>query len=101
MTDRIELVQDVVVFDVGVDDVDQAVLVDLYGGSSNACGTVRFLLSDQAGRDAAIRVLDRWRQQETPLTLVARGTTVALQNDQALFGSQLGTAGLTPDIDPH
>lgn len=96
MDERIELVQDVVVFDVGVDPHRSAVLVDLYGGESNACGTVRLLLPDVDRRDDAVRLLDRWRRHETPVTLVASGATVALQNDRSLFGAELGPPELRP-----
>jgi hypothetical protein len=91
--ERIELVQDVVVFDVGVDALQSTVLVDLYGGLSNACGTVRLVLPDEDRRAEAVRVLERWRRHETPITLVASGTTVALQNDQARFGPELELPG--------
>lgn len=87
---EVEVVPDVVVLDVDVDHARAIVLADLYGGPTNACGTVRFRLDDPAARDQASRVLHRWRRRETPLTLVARGTSVTLQDAQALF------SGLVP-----
>jgi hypothetical protein len=93
--ERIELMQDVVVLDVGVDLHQSVVLVDLYGGASNACGTVRLQLPDDERRAEAVRVLDRWRLHETPITLISSGTTVALQNDRAHFGPALEPPELT------
>lgn len=87
MTDELEILHDVVVFDVAVD--QSTLLVDLYGSTANVCGNVRFLLPDQERRESARGLLEQWCRQSTPLTLIARGSAVALQNDHAIFGAQL------------
>lgn len=95
MADRpeVEVVQDVVVLDVAVDRLRSTVTADLYGGPSNVCGTVRFRLGDLAACDRAAGVLERWRRHATPLTLVSRGSTVSLQDEQALFADIAGPDG--------
>lgn len=87
MSDRIELLQDISVFNVAVDDTD--VLVDLYGGPSNACGSVRFRFTDMGRQVAAVWALERWERESTPLTLVTSGQRVSLQHDRAIITAQL------------
>lgn len=91
MTDGIDLHQDVCVFGVDVDGTE--LLVDLYGGEANLCGSVRFRFADRDERDASLDQLVRWRVASTPLSLIARGPTVALQNDRALFAAQVALPG--------
>ena len=76
------MLQDVLVFDVTVEDAD--VSVDIYGSRSNVCGSIRFTFGNRVERIAQVRLLRGWRQAQTPLTFVAHGSTVALTNDAAL-----------------
>jgi hypothetical protein len=79
----LEMLQDVLVFDVAVEGAD--VSVDIYGSRSNVCGSIRFTFEERAERAAQVRLLRRWQQDGTPLTFVSHGSTVALTNDAALM----------------
>ena len=81
----LEVLQDVVVFDVVVDGVE--VCVDLYGSRSNVCGSVRFTFDDPSERASQVRLLRRWQRDQTPLTFVSHESTVALTNDAALLAA--------------
>jgi hypothetical protein len=83
VTDGLEVFQDVMVF--GVATHGPAVLVDVYGGESNLCGSVRLVITDPEHRRSTLRQLERWCRRGTPLSLIAQGAAVALQNDLALF----------------
>jgi hypothetical protein len=85
-----ELLQDIVVFGVAVrgDDVH----VDIYGSTEHVCGSIRFTFPERSERRRMVRLLERWCREETPLTFVANGSTIVLQNDAAVFGSQLETS---------
>lgn len=86
MPDRINVFQDVAVFDVAANDTE--VLVDLYGSRANICGLVRFRMPDPENQAAAVAILRQWERQSTPLTLVANGGRVALQHESAVFAAQ-------------
>lgn len=86
MRDRINVFQDVAVFDVVSNDAE--VVVDLYGSHSNICGMVRFRMPDRENHATAVAVLRRWARQSTPLTLVAADGHVSLQHDRAVFAAQ-------------
>lgn len=86
MRDGIEIIQGVLVFDVVEDGND--LHVDIYGGASNVCGTVRFTFLDPAERTSMKSVLARWQRDSTPVTFVSSDTTIALQSD-AVFSEQL------------
>jgi hypothetical protein len=100
VTDELQILHDVVVFDVAQD--GPVVLVDLYGSEANICGSVRFGLADPDERASVVGLLQTWCEQAVPLTLVVgppsgpsagwgrgQGATVTLQNDHAVFGAQL------------
>jgi len=87
VTDRIDVLQDVLVLGVAVDGA--VVLVDVYGSTSNVCGSVRFHLPDPSQQRTAVDQIAWWRRQDTPLTLIARHGDVVLQNDHAVFGSRM------------
>jgi hypothetical protein len=70
----------------------EEVHVDLYGSTSNICGSVRFTFADPQERDEMVGQLDGWAAAGTPLTYVQRGTSVTLQDDTALFGDSLEAA---------
>jgi len=89
--DEIEILQDVVVFEVVTSGKD--VHVDVYGSASNVCGSIRFTFVDPAERRAKVRMLRGWRDAQTPLTYVSTGSTIALQNDAATFGTHLDPIG--------
>src|SRR4051794_38671299 len=57
MTD-FEILQDVRVFSVSVD--GEHVQVDLYGGTEDACGSVRFTFTDAAERTRHVALLRSW-----------------------------------------
>lgn len=92
MRDGTQIFQDVGVLGVAVDpggDGDASlVLVDVYGSTSNVCGSVRFHLADPVQRRSAVALLRRWCRDDTPLTLIERGSSVALQDDHAIFATR-------------
>src|SRR5690606_35604263 len=81
--DENDLVQDLAVFDVTVDGDD--VLVDLYGGPRNLCGTVRFTFPDEAERHTTVQRLRRWADHGDLVTLFAAGDTIRLFRERSLF----------------
>ena len=87
MREETELLQDIVVFAVVAAGED--VHVDIYGSVENVCGSVRFTFPDRTQRRRTVALLERWRRDETPLTFIANGETIVLQNDAAIFGEQL------------
>lgn len=87
MQEETELLQDIVVFAVVVAGED--VHVDIYGSLENVCGSVRFTFPDRVQRRQTVVLLERWRRDQTPLTFIANGSTIVLQNDAAVFGEQL------------
>lgn len=78
----LEVLQDVLVLDIVVEGAD--VTVDIYGSHSNVCGSIRFTFLVRAERVGQVRLLRRWERDQTPLTFVSHGSTVALTNDAAL-----------------
>lgn len=91
MSDDIDVQQGVVVHGVTVEGED--VFVDIYGSSANICGSVRFTFPDARKRRAMTTLLQRWAKSATPVTFIQTGSTIALQNDKALYGDQLETSG--------
>jgi len=61
------------------------VFVDIYGGPELVCGSVRFTFADVTEQASQVRVLRGWALTATPLTLVARGKTMSLIDEQALL----------------
>ena len=53
--------------------------VDVYGGPSHACASVRFTLPDGRARRRARAQLREWARQQSPLTLLRDGTSVTLR----------------------
>ncbi len=78
----LEMLQDVLVFDVVAEGAD--VSVDIYGSRSNVCGSIRFRFEERVERAGQVRLLRRWRHDQTPLTFVSHGSTVVLTHDAAL-----------------
>jgi hypothetical protein len=87
VTDRIEVLQDVLVLYVTV--TGATVVVDVYGSPANACGILRVSLPDAEVRRDAVELVRQWSVTNTPLSLIVQGTRVALQNDHAVFQAQL------------
>lgn len=87
----IQIVQGVVVFAVTVSPRG-VVDVDLIGGRSNVCGSVRFLFDDRREQRSNVQQLRHWQRSHTPLTFVSNGQTVTLQDDDMVFGPQLDRA---------
>lgn len=70
----------------GAESADGDVLVDVYGSSSNVCGSIRFTGAGEPGTLARLRA---WAESQTPLTYVRHGSSVTLQDDASLFGGHL------------
>lgn len=84
MADDIEVLRDVRVLDVTLDGAD--IHVDVYGGRTTVCGAIHFTFTDETRRRAAVELIRRWQDDEVPLTFVATGDAISLQNDLALLG---------------
>jgi hypothetical protein len=82
--DELELIQDVRVLDVIVDGTD--VLVDIYGGPDNACGSIRFTFPDENDRHRQEALLRWWQRQGTLLAFMVEGSSVTLTNLDAFRG---------------
>jgi hypothetical protein len=78
-----ELLQNLLVFDVTVDGL--ALHVDVYGGADNVCGTISFRFKRRSERRRQQRTLRRWQRSGTPITFVARGSSISLMDERALF----------------
>lgn len=90
MSKAVEVLTGVVVLGTTVEGDD--VLVDLYGSTSNICGSVRFTFSDAAQHRDMATLLNGWASSGKALTFVRRGGSVSLQDDRTLFGDQLEPA---------
>jgi hypothetical protein len=77
----LEVLQGVLVH--GVVARGRELLVDVYGSTSNLCGSVRFVCSDRREQRRNARVLRRWAAEGLPLTLIRSARGIALQNDVA------------------
>jgi hypothetical protein len=82
---EIDIHQGVRVLGATVDGTD--VIVDLYGGDVNMCGTARFALADPREQAGVVSQVSRWARLDTLLTLVIHGTTVRLQDDLTVFAT--------------
>jgi hypothetical protein len=83
VADDTMVVQDLALCGIEVDGDD--VVVGLYGGAGNACGSVRFTFPDAEVRERRAAQLRRWDRDGTTLTLVARGTTISLVNERTVL----------------
>jgi hypothetical protein len=79
--DAPEVLQDLLIFDVWGDNA--VVHVDIYGGFDNVCGSIHFRFENRRERSRHLATLRVWEERGIPLTLVVRGSRVALVNDYA------------------
>ena len=82
MGEQCEIVDDLVVLGVTTRGAD--VYVDLYGSDECVCGSVRFTFAKRGERNDKVRTLERWRDEETLLTMTTTGSSVSLTNASAL-----------------
>lgn len=54
------------------------VVVSVYGGRENVCGTVRFTFGDRAERARSLRVLRRWSERDVAVSLLSSGDQMSL-----------------------
>lgn len=87
MSEEITMFDDVLVHSVGCHGT--TIDVDIYGGPSNVCGSVRFSFPDARERIRSRRLLQEWSRRQVPLTLISRGATVTLQNTAARMRAEL------------
>src|SRR3712207_3826136 len=85
--DEIELLQDLTIL--RVEELDGQLVVDVYGGVDDACGSVRYSYEDPKKLARHARTLNRWRESNTLVTYVRRGDSVALVDDRALLQDAL------------
>jgi hypothetical protein len=82
MAADIKILQDIAVLGVTVEDTN--VIVDIYGGPDNICGTARLTIPD-AQRQDALEQLEGWRRSRTPVTLIVNGPEVRFHDERATF----------------
>jgi len=70
------------------------VIVDIYGGDLNVCGTARFALPDPCDQATTVAQVQRWARLDTLLTLVVHGTNVRLQDDLTVFATSVQSESL-------
>ncbi len=87
-----EILQGLRVFSCEADGRD--LLVSLYGGSTCACGSVRW---EGGMARSRLRQLRRWREEGTAVTYVRRGANVTLVDERALIEEALPDWSLPPD----
>jgi hypothetical protein len=61
------------------------VIISVYGGSENLCGTVRITLSDPGDRDEAVSLAEHWAATDELVTLLTSGDSVSLVVERELF----------------
>ena len=64
-------------------------LIDLYGGPSNACGSVRFTFDDDAQRTARLSLVRGWAEDQRPVALVTDDATIVLVDEKRLIERSL------------
>src|SRR5215213_6367614 len=78
-----DLLQDLHVF-AAVERGDD-VVVSIYGGRENRCGTVRFTFSDATERQRSLRRLRRWAAEDVAVALLSSGDTLSLFSERAVL----------------
>lgn len=78
-----DFLQDLLVFDVSV--TGDEVHVALYGGRTPMCGSVRFTFPSASERERTVTVLEAWKHDVTPVSLIARGENIRIFREDLLF----------------
>lgn len=66
------------------------VIVSVYGGSDNVCGTVRFTFADPGRRERTVCLVERWAATDELVTLVTSSGEVSLFSERASFERAAG-----------
>ncbi|HUR13180.1 MAG TPA: hypothetical protein VM097_01675 [Mycobacteriales bacterium] len=82
-----QVVQGVVAL--GAHVVGQELQIDLYGGTSPVCASVRYTVPEVRRRRAMHRCVQRWVRAQTPLRLIVAGASVTLREDVVRSGHPL------------
>jgi hypothetical protein len=61
------------------------VIISVYGGTENVCGTVRFTFPDKRSRKRTMQLAERWRDADQLVTLLAANGAVSLFVERTLF----------------
>jgi hypothetical protein len=69
---------DLRVFSVTKDYLNKAVVISLYGGDQNACGSVRFEYDSNADLEAAVKKIKTWQEGNVAVALHQSPDTIAL-----------------------
>jgi hypothetical protein len=64
-------------------------LIDLYGGPSNACGSVRFTFDDSEQRVQRLNLVRGWCDDQRPVALVTDDSTIVLVDERRLIERSL------------
>ena len=90
-----EVLQGVMVFDVGVD--GDTVNVDIYGSASHVCGSLRYTIERSRERREKVDLLRQWARAGTPVTMVTTGASITLVDDRALIEQLMESVDLAVD----
>jgi hypothetical protein len=71
-----------------VEQIENVVRVDVYGGVEAVCGTVVYELPDQAAARRRAATLRRWARRGTPVTYVRNGSSASLVDEHGLAASR-------------
>ena len=82
-----DLLQDLLVL--SASELGEDLLVSVYGGRDNVCGTVRFTFSDNVERARSLRVLRRWHEEDVAVSLLSHGDEMSLFCEQAVLDRAL------------
>lgn len=82
-----DLLQDLLVL--SASELGEDVVVSVYGGRDNVCGTVRFTFSDDAERSRSLRILRRWLEEDVAVSLLCSGDEISLFCERAVLDRAL------------
>lgn len=77
---------DLHVLSVSTDGTD--LVIDLYGGPSNACGSVRFTFNDPANLPARLELVQAWAAEDRALALLTGDDQIVLIDERRLAASE-------------
>lgn len=68
----------------GAEQDGNELVIDLYGGPANACGSVRFTFSDPDVLHARCQLVQSWCETEQRVALFTNNSTIVLIDEQHL-----------------
>jgi hypothetical protein len=71
-------------------------VVDLYGGPENACGSVRFTFTNYYELQARLELVRNWATEQRSVALITDAAQITLIDERRLSGSVEGTGDEPP-----